>query len=1076
MFDPLSSQLLRAAPNLPELNSDELPQLLTRHYAELVSARLRASGGTETDGIVERWPLQRLADVYEVAASLEQRSELRRAAAFVAGTAQQILSRRPLQGDKTEQRTLITRDSVDPTIAAALLFLASEQYGDANEAANAIKFGNGIRISNALCANIKDLARGRLQEILDRAPSWREKTVTGTVQVRAFKLLLTALNEGIEVLAARMLAVEVPDVTPRRFATPAAAFERVLELASNLDGSDAGLLGGDFRTAYAGPRHLASLLLAASNAIGEAALTRLPVPSGTKDDFWLDWLKFRAINMPFVWPNHREAIAKDFYQTGKSAVLVLPTGAGKTTVSALKIAGTLGRGKKVVFLAPTHALVEQLTEDLQDIFPRDLFGLQVSADVDIAMAGDHQLQDIEVMTPERCLAMLSFSAPAFQNVGLLVFDECHLLSPQSGKIGRALDGMLCLLAFSTLVPDADMLFLSAMLKNSGQFADWIEDLTKKTCVPIDLLWKPSRQARGVVVYDKEEINAAIDSAKRTQRELNIAKGKVAKSLRKPAKDELVATPLVVWGLQHNWLQADSSCTFTRISEGKVKLGDGFEAGDVWARPNANEVAAKIAISAADASLKTIIFVNTKADAISTARTISDTILHTVALNEDEKKIWDMLVDELGDVKHSVFGPALFGAVPHNATMLRLERAISEKLFKRSDGAKVIVATPTLAQGLNLPAHLAILAGDKRSGQKKGTREDLEAHELLNAAARAGRAGHLANGVVILIPEPIVKFDANEELSPALQSKLSSVLPEDDRCVIITDPLEVVLDRVMAGHLIDRDVRYTVNRLAALVASDVDEASGDIVMSRSMGAYLARQRHSEAQYKAKVELLWEQARVALEEQSERSVVLIASQCGLPLSLLERLRMRLIAYAGTLPTTITGWVSWTFAWLSEDVASREHLMLDVGRSALKSAGENADGVVTPAVLQKLLPAVLLWLTGRPLNQIETALGGNPNSASAVERLCPRSREMVATFIPRGLSFIMSVITRMVDELSMYDNQADLDPSDVQALCIAVRKGFDTTDKVNFALQNRGIGGRVFLHNLYQASMDEFDDDDL
>jgi hypothetical protein len=41
---------------------------------------------------------------------------------------------------------------------------------------------------------------------------------------------------------------------------------------------------------------------------------------------------------------------------------------------------------------------------------------------------------------------------------------------------------------------------------------------------------------------------------------------------------------------------------------------------------------------------------------------------------------------------------------------------SDRLFRRGDGAKVIVATPTLAQGLNLPTHLVVLTGDKRAGE------------------------------------------------------------------------------------------------------------------------------------------------------------------------------------------------------------------------------------------------------------------------------------------------------------------------------------------------------------------------
>ena len=35
------------------------------------------------------------------------------------------------------------------------------------------------------------------------------------------------------------------------------------------------------------------------------------------------------------------------------------------------------------------------------------------------------------------------------------------------------------------------------------------------------------------------------------------------------------------------------------------------------------------------------------------------------------------------------------------------------MFRRRDGASVIVATPTLAQGMNLPAEVAILAGTMR---------------------------------------------------------------------------------------------------------------------------------------------------------------------------------------------------------------------------------------------------------------------------------------------------------------------------------------------------------------------------
>jgi hypothetical protein len=143
-------------------------------------------------------------------------------------------------------------------------------------------------------------------------------------------------------------------------------------------------------------------------------------------------------------------------------------------------------------------------------------------------------------------------------------------------------------------------------------------------------------------------------------------------------------------------------------------------------------------------------------------------------------------------------------------------------------------------------------------------------------------------------------------------------------VTISDPLEVVLDRVMDGALDDREVRYTINRFAALGASDGEATSHDNLMSRSLGAFLARARDEEKAYLDKVEKLWAEAREVMEDGPESVVVLLASQGGLPFDLLERLRARLQSAVGALPTSIEAWVEWTLAWLCEDTASREYLL--------------------------------------------------------------------------------------------------------------------------------------------------------
>lgn len=1059
MFDEITSRLLSSAPSPPTLNAHDLPQLLTRHYTELVSARLKNVEETVGSALGNEWPLERIADVYETIASIEEDLNLRRAASFVAGTARLLISRGQTNATRDYLLSPLDRDSVDSSVAAAILFLAAEQYADAFEAANFIPEPIGPYEIQILGLHIKDLVSGNINEILKRGTEWRDnKSKAGTLQERALCSLTGVLIEGIELLAAKVMSLPIPNNISGKYLNAQEAFSYVI----NLSYKKAENKTVHLSTMYAGPAHLASLLYSAANAIDQAALTKLPPPDGANKEFWYRWLSFRANDTPFLWPNHRDAIDRQFHQTGHSSVLVLPTGAGKTTVSVLKIAGNLSRGKKVVFLVPTHALVEQLTEDLQVIFPKEKFGLNVSSDFDSLFIDEVQLKDIEVMTPERCLAMLSFTPKSFENVGLLVFDECHILSPQSSKIRRSLDGMLCLLAFYSAVPKADMLFLSAMLKNGQDFADWIANLTGRPCQAIDLLWKPSRQARGVVVYDQNEINQAKEQAYEVQIDLNNQKGKIAKDLRTKAEQELKVIPHVVWGLQHNWLPTNSYA-FTKIMDECVQLtGKLRKYGGITVSPNVNKVASKIAIRANSADLKTIIFVNTKKDSISTSRNIAGSLGEKIVLNKSESELWESLRIELGHSKHSIFGDSSLIAVPHNSSMLQLERMLSERIFRRKDGAKIIVATPTLAQGLNLPAHLAVLAGDKRMGEEQ-QREELEAHEILNAAARAGRAGHLANGVVILIPEPIVTFKSNVSPSDELKKKLLSVLPEDDRCVTISDPLEVVLDRIMESRLEDRDVIYTVNRLAALKA-EADMAISEDVILHSFSAFLAKNRQDESNFVHKIEKLWDEAKAALESKPNLLEIKLASQSGIPFIILERLKLKLLDNKGHLPTLISDWVEWAINWLIEDQESRNYLLHDVYSSILTAVGIPSNSSLDETVLLALLPGIQGWISGKPLKEIEQLLGGNPEGTTPTAKLCPRARELVTTFIPRGLSFIMMLISQMIKELELYKLQDDLDKNLVNSFSIAVRKGFDSLEKLEFANAHKNIYGRVQLHKLY------------
>lgn len=1089
MFDPVTAEFLRSAPALPGLDPEVLPQLLTAQYAQLVARRLRmteggdeaADGETDTD-----WPLARIADSYELIVSIKSEPETRRAAAFVAGTAQQILAQETAAAAINAATSIMDRDGIDPAVAAAVLFLAAEQYADAHEAARYIRPQDRPQeyVCTLLAEDIRDLATGRFESILERAERRPAAFVSGTsLEERSTTALFEALIVGLEMYAAEVLSVAVPEKAQGRFDGAQAAFQRVVKLSSR-DHAGLGHDAGRLMTSYPGPRHLASLLLAAYESTVGAAVTKVPPPDGADADFWRNWLRHRANTAPFLWPNHREALEKGFQDTGTSAVLVLPTGAGKTTVSCVKIAGALARGKSVIFIAPTHALVDQLTEDLQQVFPEELEGSVVSSDFDRAFAAGSALESIEVMTPERCLALLSYAPEVFENVGLLVFDECHLLSPSS-NLRRALDSMFCVLAFNSIVPDADFLFLSAMLQNGSEFADWIKKLTGRNCVFADPLWKPSRQARGVVLYERKALEAAKKLAGAIQLEKEEERRKAfeqkkaegqkaadkeyepAKGLLKPAREVLTCEPFALFGLQHNWLKDDSAiCTTVKISDSLVTLTGKLSPYGINLTPNANKVAAHIAATAARNGLKGIVFVNSKVTAASTAREVSDLLGEAPEATPDEKERWEALKSELGDLKHSLI-PAPAAAVPHSAQMIRQERDLAERLYRRADGAQVIVATPTLAQGLNLPAHIAILAGDKRSDPDDGEREALEAHEILNAAARAGRAGHLANGVVLLVPEPILQFSKVDEIEPDVIEKLQSVLPEDDRCLTLSDPLQVILDRISAADLTDCDVEYALNRLATAIAPENAEAEARtrFVVKNSFAGFLAERRNVLEEFNAKVQRLNEVLAERTDEADDKVLGELATQSGAPIAVLKGLRQRLIDGIGALPNTVPGWARWTIAWLAEDVMARDAILIRDRKAIRGAAGLKKDGPLTADAVKGLETGILAWLAGAPLCEIERRLGGDPEK----KLICPQARELISQVIPLSFSFAAGLVSRTASEIEDVANGTASSIAVTECLASCIRRGFDTPNKLAFADVRRGFISRVQAHATFAVAVE-------
>ena len=250
-----------------------IPALLTMHYANLVSARLR--GAAETPGDAEtEWPLERIADTYELITSIHTDARF----AGLPHSSPALPSKFSREGRRALSRggssPNIDRDRVDPAIAAALLFLAAEQYADANEAASAIRTRREGQLYEAtiLSESIADLARGQLGQIVDRGQRWRrpqDRPRSG----RASSRRIARNPDHRPGDACGPVSRSAAQGSAGRFDGARHAFMRVLELSAASMATTTRDLGGDMLLAYAGPHHLASLLLAALDGISDAALT-----------------------------------------------------------------------------------------------------------------------------------------------------------------------------------------------------------------------------------------------------------------------------------------------------------------------------------------------------------------------------------------------------------------------------------------------------------------------------------------------------------------------------------------------------------------------------------------------------------------------------------------------------------------------------------------------------------------------------------------------------------------------------------------------------------------------------------
>ncbi|ODV88104.1 hypothetical protein CANARDRAFT_26259 [[Candida] arabinofermentans NRRL YB-2248] len=129
------------------------------------------------------------------------------------------------------------------------------------------------------------------------------------------------------------------------------------------------------------------------------------------------------------------------------------------------------------------------------------------------------------------------------------------------------------------------------------------------------------------------------------------------------------------------------------------------------------------------------------------------LIHLCGMEENPRRFLKMDEDELETVLSKVKDDTLklslqFGIGLHHAGLVESDRQISHKLFEKSK-IQILVATSTLAWGVNLPAYLVIIKGTQFFDAKIEGYRDMDLTDILQMMGRAGRPAFDTSGVAIV---------------------------------------------------------------------------------------------------------------------------------------------------------------------------------------------------------------------------------------------------------------------------------------------------------------------------------------
>ena len=401
----------------------------------------------------------------------------------------------------------------------------------------------------------------------------------------------------------------------------------------------------------------------------DRALSSLGLPENFQKFLQQEW------DIKLLHPPQAKAVPSVI--SGKNTMLCIPTASGKSLVAYIGIVNqllNLNKGSRAIYIVPLKALASEKLGELRQI--GDYLNLKIGLGIGDAPSETRQIDDCDILvcTSEKLDSLMRSKPEVLSRVSVVVADEFHLLN--DSQRGPTME--INLARIRHILPDAQLITLSATVGNSQDLADWLNS------------------------------------------ELIISKWRPV-SLEYATLAELDLEPRAI---QKSELSTTENLGPPRTLEGPKSHVAWAALSDVYS--NGGQL---------------LVFVSSRRSAQAEAKKLGQRMQKHLAKNNPEMlDSLKELSNKLSRNSNSVMGDTLAecvkgGVAFHHAGLMHSQRTEIENAFKNRLLC-CLTATPTLAAGVNLPARRVLVRDLKRYDD--GMSRLLPVMEVRQMLGRAGR--------------------------------------------------------------------------------------------------------------------------------------------------------------------------------------------------------------------------------------------------------------------------------------------------------------------------------------------------